>query len=505
MSLDSFRPRILATVVPLALLGVVATVLLVNTHEAPAPNGQGIQPTKLDAADANEDACDIMRSMSPGGAFGELDTTTCGVIEKATHGLQKAAGSCCSDFQLNYGSGTPCSKNAGVTIFAGSASSASPMVEIDSCSVPGPDQVFYPIWSASKMVTAALIMKMVEDGKLDLDAPLSEYIPWWTNNTNDPRAHVTLRHTLSQTDGFAQNPCDGDIALDAHGDATGLVGSTPYKQEECAKKIYDESYGNFWTAEGDPFVTGAVNGGCTGFSPLKGTAGTYVRSSEGPVDSTAKQRDDVIPGAFWCYNEGHWMLTAQAAMSATGKATLQEVFEEYMAPQVGINTANCHWNWPNPLNVDSGGGLSCSVAEYAKFLGSYVANAYLSKSGAAEMEKVHAEFTAPLEFIPGFWIYGYRFGMFAAWDHATNTPIQSVSDGGNNGFLATFERPSDGEDVGFWAVVGRDGDQDRPSGLGGSITSKYASSLLPRISSLVSSGGGIANSSTCSGVCQAQV
>jgi len=327
-----------------------------------------------------------MRSMSPGGAFGELDNTTCGVIESGP------TGSCCSDFQLNYGDGTPCSQGAGVTVFAGPSSSASATVKIDSCNVPEPDRVFSPIWSSSKMVTAALIMKLVEDGKLDLHAPLSDYIPWWTNNTKDPRAHVTLSHTLSMTSGFAQNPCNGGQALDANGKLS-PVGSHPYTQEECAKKLYDESFGNFWTTEGKPFINPGTNGGCTGFSPLKGTAGTYVgeplssddgkKKGTGPVDNTAVQRDDVTPGAYWCYNEGHWILTAQVAMSATGKATFQEVFAEYMAPQVGINTANCHWNWPFPQNVDGGGGLSCSVAEYAKFLGSYVANTYLSKSGAA--------------------------------------------------------------------------------------------------------------------------
>jgi len=493
---DSFRPRILATVVPLALLGVVATVLLVNTQNAPDPNGIQLIATKLDVVDANERLCDIMRSVSPGGAFGEMDNTTCGVIESG------ATGSCCSDFQLEYGSGTRCSENAGVTIFAGPSSSASPTVAIDSCSVPSPGQIFSPIWSSSKMVTAALIMKLVEDGKLDLHAPLSQYIPWWTSNTSDPRAHVALIHTLSMTDGFGQNSCDANIALDASGNTTGPVGSTKFTQEECAKKIYDESYGNFWTAEGDALVWGGVNGGCTGFSPLSGTT-TYVQSDKGPAASTAVQREDVTPGAFWCYNEAHWILTAQVAMAATGKATFQEVFAEYMAPQVGINTTNCHWNWPSPENVDGGGGLSCSVQEYAKFLGSYVANTYLSESSTAEMEKAHAVFPAPFQMIAGYWIYGYRFGMFGEWDSVTKTRSPYISDGGNNGFVASFYRPADGGDDGHWIALGRDGDQ--VAFLGASITSKYASSVLHQISSIVSSGGGgIANSISCSGVCEPQ-
>ena len=95
------------------------------------------------------------------------------------------------------------------------------------------------------MVSAAMIMKLVEQGRLDLDAPLSRYLDWWTTDMSDPRARVALRHTLSMTDGFGQNSCCANVALDATGQATSGIGSTEYTQEEYAKKIYRESYGNF--------------------------------------------------------------------------------------------------------------------------------------------------------------------------------------------------------------------------------------------------------------------
>lgn len=54
------------------------------------------------------------------------------------------------------------------------------------------------IWSASKIVSAAMAMRMVEAGTLDLDTPISVYLDWWTTDPRDPRAAVTLRHLLSQ-------------------------------------------------------------------------------------------------------------------------------------------------------------------------------------------------------------------------------------------------------------------------------------------------------------------
>merc|ERR1712216_135767 len=106
-------------------------------------------------------------------------------------------------------------------------------------------------------------MKLVEDGKMDLHVPVSDYIPWWTNNTNDPRAHVTLRHIISMTSGFGANPCAANVAIDANGKVVpGGAGSHRYTQEECAKKVYEESFGNFWTAEGEISTFTGLTGGC---------------------------------------------------------------------------------------------------------------------------------------------------------------------------------------------------------------------------------------------------
>ena len=57
--------------------------------------------------------------------------------------------------------------------------------------------------SNSKAVTAAGIMLLVEDGKVDLDAPLGTYMPAFDNDAWRP---ITLRHLLTHTSGCRIKP-----------------------------------------------------------------------------------------------------------------------------------------------------------------------------------------------------------------------------------------------------------------------------------------------------------
>lgn len=54
-----------------------------------------------------------------------------------------------------------------------------------------------PVASASKWMTAALVMSVVDEGKLSLDAPISKYLPVFTGAAGK----VTLRELLAQTSG----------------------------------------------------------------------------------------------------------------------------------------------------------------------------------------------------------------------------------------------------------------------------------------------------------------
>ena len=57
----------------------------------------------------------------------------------------------------------------------------------------------YPIASASKFLTAATVMAVVDEGRLSLDAPISTWLP----RLPDAAGRLTLRQLLSQTSGLA--------------------------------------------------------------------------------------------------------------------------------------------------------------------------------------------------------------------------------------------------------------------------------------------------------------
>lgn len=74
----------------------------------------------------------------------------------------------------------------------------------------------FKIGSTSKSFTALAIMQLVEDGKVELDAPVQRYIPWFRVATPDASGHITVRHLLNQTSGI---PTVAGVAYAYEGDS----------------------------------------------------------------------------------------------------------------------------------------------------------------------------------------------------------------------------------------------------------------------------------------------
>jgi CubicO group peptidase (beta-lactamase class C family) len=68
-----------------------------------------------------------------------------------------------------------------------------------------PDSIFQ-IGSITKVWTTTLVMQLVDEGKVDLDKPLRDYLPEFVLGDDTAAAVITIRQLLSHTSGF-----EGDI------------------------------------------------------------------------------------------------------------------------------------------------------------------------------------------------------------------------------------------------------------------------------------------------------
>jgi CubicO group peptidase (beta-lactamase class C family) len=75
------------------------------------------------------------------------------------------------------------------------------VASIDTSLPVTPDTLFQ-IGSITKVVTATVIMKLVDEGRLDLDAPVRRVLPDFRLQDDAATEAVTLRHLLTHTGGF---------------------------------------------------------------------------------------------------------------------------------------------------------------------------------------------------------------------------------------------------------------------------------------------------------------
>ncbi|MFN2292768.1 MAG: serine hydrolase domain-containing protein [Anaerolineae bacterium] len=85
---------------------------------------------------------------------------------------------------------------------------------------PTPQTPFF-IGSVTKSFTALAVMQLVEAGKVELDAPVQRYLPWFRVADPQASAQMTVRHLLNQTSGFSMVQSNAILAdLDDRPDAT---------------------------------------------------------------------------------------------------------------------------------------------------------------------------------------------------------------------------------------------------------------------------------------------
>jgi CubicO group peptidase (beta-lactamase class C family) len=66
---------------------------------------------------------------------------------------------------------------------------------------PSPQTPFV-LGSTTKSITALAVMQLVEAGRIELDAPVQRYLPWFRVADPEASARMTVRHLLNQTSGL---------------------------------------------------------------------------------------------------------------------------------------------------------------------------------------------------------------------------------------------------------------------------------------------------------------
>jgi len=74
-------------------------------------------------------------------------------------------------------------------------------------------QTPFIIGSVSKSFTALAVMQLAEEGRLELDKPVQEYLPWFTMAGEYDAGDITVRHLLVQTSGI---PNEAGVTSLAH-------------------------------------------------------------------------------------------------------------------------------------------------------------------------------------------------------------------------------------------------------------------------------------------------
>lgn len=98
------------------------------------------------------------------------------------------------------------------------------IIHMKGFGIAGPDgrqvtpQTPFLIGSVSKSFTALAIIQLKEAGKIDLDAPVQRYLPWFKIADEAASATISVRHLLNQTSGFPESAGQRTLADGYSGD-----------------------------------------------------------------------------------------------------------------------------------------------------------------------------------------------------------------------------------------------------------------------------------------------
>jgi len=318
---------------------------------------------------------------------------------------------------------------------------------------PVQKDTFYRLWSNTKPMTGVMTMMCVEDGLLDLDDPISKFIPAFKNPVvrvlDPPRTQETGR--VIPTGMTPTVPANREVTIrDCLRNTTGFATATTAPIQYLTE-FADIFQGHNWFA---------------GFN--------RIMSIEDAVNAQARLPLESHPGTRWDYQVGY-PVVGRALEIATGK-TLGEFFEERIFKPLGMKESafyiteneldrfpTCYrpvkkddeWSLAiadNPATSEKllgpkdfceagggGGGVISTIADYARFAqmlangGELEGARILSRKSLELMSASHTG--DDISVLPG---PGYGFGMGVGIYKGFTPPItRSVGSFGWTGMAGT--------------------------------------------------------------------
>lgn len=230
--------------------------------------------------------------------------------------------------------------------------------------------------SASKTVTAGVLLRLADQGELDLDQPIAEYVDWAAGQNPD----VTVAQLLSGSSGFV-----GLLPTPAYG---------PYVCQFLPAVEIEECATTAWTT---------------------------------PADDA----DVVPPDTEWRYGGVQWQIAGAVAETVSGKPWSELLEETYVEPcGVGSMAYNNHWTqigeglggYPVEFDGDPGvlsptdnpsmeGGLYIDPVDYAELLLMQLRDGRCGNTQVLEPESVERMHTDRIEAYGGTTLTGSGYGL----------------------------------------------------------------------------------------------
>jgi CubicO group peptidase (beta-lactamase class C family) len=184
-------------------------------------------------------------------------------------------------------------------------------------------QTSYESKSASKLVSAVIILRLVEQGTLALSDQPQKYIEAWPISGGDPLAGMTLAHLLSFTSGLRHDR-DPDCLNQGNSDF-----------EDCVLTVASDNAGN-----------------------------------------------GNVPGQAFFYASGHLQVAGLMAVKARG-LSWQDIFTEFRS-QTGLFPAS-PFDAPSVTNPNLAGGMHITGEDYMAFLKSLRSGQLLNSASMAQL------------------------------------------------------------------------------------------------------------------------